>query len=102
MAEIIKPIYEAQKMSESDSATLVHVVPRCLWLEHDLKALAEVYLYLNPILAPRGIFNKRLNTQTCLIHWAAFLLDPTSHLRVINAKGKELAKEWILDHVDPT
>jgi hypothetical protein len=68
VAKIIKPIHKAQKMSKSDSATLAHVVPRWLCLEHDLKALAKVYLYLNPILALRGMFNEQLNTQTRPIH----------------------------------
>jgi hAT family C-terminal dimerisation region len=54
---------------------------------------------LKPILAPGGVFNKRLNTQTQPIHWAAFVLDPTSHLRVINAEGKESAIEWILERL---
>jgi hypothetical protein len=52
MAEIIKPIYEAQVMSENDSSTLAHVVPWWLQLEQDLKHLSEIYLYLKPILAP--------------------------------------------------
>jgi hAT family C-terminal dimerisation region len=75
-------------------------VPCWLQLEHELKALAQVYSYLEPILAPGGVFNKRLNTQTQLIHWAAFILDPISSLQVINAEGKKLAIEWILDKVE--
>jgi hypothetical protein len=34
------------------------------------------------------------------VHWAGSLLDPTSHLQVINAIGKKLAKEWIYDHTE--
>jgi len=99
LADIIKLIHDAQKKSESDSLTLAHVMPRWLQLEHELKALAQVYLYLEPVLAPSGIFNERLNTQTQPIHWAAFILDPISSLRVINAEGKKLAIKWILDKV---
>jgi hypothetical protein len=101
VAEIIKPIHEAQKMSESNSATLAHVIPRWLRLESKLVALSELYPYLKPILAPGGIFNTRLNMQTSEIHWAAFVLDPTSHLRFIDGAGKQLAIDWLLDHADP-
>lgn len=91
LAEIIKPIHEAQKMFKSNSATLAHVVPRWLQLEKKLITLSEIYQYLKPILAPGEIFNERLNTQTRPIHWAAFVLDPTSYLRQINAEGQQLA-----------
>jgi hypothetical protein len=41
-----------------------------------------------------------MRTQTQDIHWAAFVLDPISHLRAINAESKESAVEWILQHVE--
>jgi hypothetical protein len=91
LAEILEPIYKAQIQSESNNATLAQVVPRWLQLEQDLKALAQLYPYLEPILALGRVFNKRLNTQTQPIHWAAFLLDPISSLQYINADGQEAA-----------
>jgi hypothetical protein len=100
VAVIIKPIHDAQKMSESNSATLAHVVPWWLKLEQKLKAYTEVYLYLKPILAPSGVFNERLNKQTQPIYWATFLLDPTSYLQVINTEGKQSAIKWLLDHAE--
>jgi hypothetical protein len=63
LAHILKPIHEAQKMSESNGATLAHVMPRWQRLEKDLKDLALVYPYLNPLLGPDGVFRQRLNTQ---------------------------------------
>jgi hypothetical protein len=40
LSEILKPIHEAQKMLESNSATLAKVVPRWLSLKHKLRKLA--------------------------------------------------------------
>jgi hypothetical protein len=100
LADILKPIHEAQKMSESNNANLAKVVPRWLRLEQELKNLSQIYLYLKPILAPHRIFNTRLNAQTGPIHWAAFVLDPTSSLRFIDAKGREQAIKWIIDRVE--
>jgi hypothetical protein len=91
LAIILKPIHEAQKMSESNNASLAKVVPRWLQLEQDLKDLSQIYLYLKPVLASGSIFNTRFNTQTEPIHWAAFLLDPTSSLWFIDTKGRERA-----------
>jgi hypothetical protein len=54
---------------------------------------------LEPVLAPNGIFDTRLKAQTEPIHWVAFMLDPTSHLRFIDPKGRESATKWILDQV---
>jgi len=68
VAEIIKPIHEAQKMFKSNSATLAHVIPQWLCLESKLVALSELYPYLKLILALDGVFNTRLNTQTSEIH----------------------------------
>jgi hypothetical protein len=59
--EVLELIHKALKRLESNDATLAHVVPRWLQLEHDLKALADLYPYLKPILAPDRVFNKRLN-----------------------------------------
>ena len=87
-------------MLESDSAILAHVIPRWLRLKYKLKALFKVYLYLKPILAQGGVFSKQLHIQTQLIHWAAFVLDPTSHLRVIDVEGRESVIKWILQHVE--
>jgi hypothetical protein len=96
LTEILKPIHKAQKMSESNSSTLAKVMPRWQQLEKELERLAQVYPYLDPILAPNGVFKQRLLTQTQPIHWAAFILDPTSTLRFIDAKGRETAIQWIL------
>lgn len=99
LAEILELIHKAQKRSESNDATLAHVVPYWLQLEHDLKAQANLYPYLKPILALGGVFNKWLNTQTQPIHQAAFLLNPISSLQYIDENGKEAAIQWILNHV---
>jgi hypothetical protein len=74
-------------MLESNGATLAHVMPHWQKLEKDLKDLALIYPYLNPLLGPNRVFRQRLNTQIQPIHWAAFVLDPVSTLRFINAKG---------------
>lgn len=87
-------------MSEDNYATLAKVVPRWLHLEEELQILSQVYPYLKPILAPRGIFDTRQKAQTEPIHWAAFILDPTSHLRFIDLRGRERATKWILDRVE--
>jgi hypothetical protein len=68
VAEIIKLIHKAQKMFESNSATLAHVIPQWLCLESKLVALSKLYPYLKPILALNRVFNTRLNTQTSEIH----------------------------------
>jgi hypothetical protein len=98
LSDILKPIHEAQKMSESNGATLAKVIPRWLQLEQELQELSQIYPYLKPTLAPSGVFNERLNKQTLPIHWVAYLLDPISSLRHINSEGKESAKEWIIQH----
>ena len=96
LAEILKPIHEAQKMSESNSATLGKVIPRWLGLKEDLKGLSKLYPYLDPILTSEGTFDKRFGVQTSDIHWAAFLLDPTSYLQSIDFVSKDLAKNGFL------
>jgi hypothetical protein len=68
LSEILKPIHEAQKMSESNDSTLAKVVPRWLRLEQDLKRLAQVYPYLKLVLVPGGLFKERFNRQTSPIH----------------------------------
>jgi hypothetical protein len=55
-------------MSKDNYATLAKVVPRWLYLEEELRTLAQVYLYLEPVLALSGIFDTRLKAQTEPIH----------------------------------
>jgi hypothetical protein len=64
-----------------------------------LEKLTLVYPYLEPILAPTGVFKTRLRMQTQPVYWAAFILDPTSTLRFISADGRETEIQWILDYV---
>jgi hypothetical protein len=92
LANILELIYKAQIMLESNYSTLAKVILYWHKLEYNLKGLVLQYLSLYPILVPGRLFNKRLNTQTKPIYWAAFLLDPTSILYVLNTKGQENTK----------
>jgi hypothetical protein len=80
--QIIQPIHEAQKMSESDKSTLAKVVPRWLKLESDLRTLSTVHKELiGNFIDNRGPFQTRAQKQTGDIHFAAMLLDPISLLK---------------------
>jgi hypothetical protein len=79
---IIRPIHEAQKMSESDSSTIAKVVPRWLELERELQQLSCVYSSLiGSFMTPEGAFRARAQKQTTDLHYAAMLLDPISLLK---------------------
>ena len=55
--QIIQPIHEAQKISESDRSTLSKVVPRWLKLEVELHQLNQVYpALMGEFMSPGGLF----------------------------------------------
>jgi hypothetical protein len=51
-------------MLKSNSATLAKVMPWWQQLKKDLEKLVLVYSYLEPIIAPNGVFRTCLFTQT--------------------------------------
>jgi hypothetical protein len=81
--QIVRPIHEAQKMSESDNSTLSKVVPRWQKLEAELLQLSIVHSSLiGGFVRPGGPFSIRLQKQTTELYFAALLLDPISLLKV--------------------
>ena len=80
--QIIRPIYDAQKMSESDNSTLSKVVLCWQKLEIELCQLSIIYLSLiRGFVQPGGPFLIWLQKQTTELHFAALLLDPVSLLK---------------------
>ena len=80
--QIIRPIHNAQKMSESDGSVLSKVVPRWLKLEVELRQLTNVYpTLMGEFMSPGGPFVKRAKKQIIDIHYTALLLDPISLLK---------------------
>lgn len=75
--QIIQPIYEAQKQSESDRSTLAKVVLRWLKLEQDLRVLSRVHKELiGNFMNIQGPFQIRAQKQIGDLYFAAMLLDP--------------------------
>src|ERR1700722_4571226 len=96
LVAIVRPIHEAQKVSESNGATLAKVVPRWQKLEQELQSLSTVYPDLAPFIAKGGLFHTRSNTQMQPIHYAAMLLDPISWLRAENTMETDIVEQWLL------
>jgi hypothetical protein len=82
LEQILRPIHEAQKMSESDSSTLSKVVPRWIKLEAELQQLGRLFpLLVGGITQAGGVFRERSKKQITNIHYAAWLLDPITLLK---------------------
>jgi len=82
LEQILSPIHEAQKMSESDGATLSKVIPRWMKLEAELRQLSVVCpLLIGGITQAGGVFRERSLKQITDVHYAAWLLDPISLLK---------------------
>jgi hypothetical protein len=95
--QIIRPIHEAQKMSESDSSTLSKVVPRWQKLGAELGRLSLIFPNLiGGFLDIGGPFFARLAKQTTDLHSAAFLLDPISLLKSTNQEEVNKALSFLL------
>jgi len=95
--QIIRPIHEAQKMSESNSSTLSKVVPRWQKLGAELGRLSSIYSSLvGGFLDIGGPFFARLGKQTTDLHFAAFLLDPISLLKPTNNVEVDRALTFLL------
>jgi hypothetical protein len=98
--QIIQPIHEAQKMSESDRSTLAKVVPRWQKLEQDLRALSTVHSELmGNFMDIRGPFQLRAQKQTGDLHFAAMLLDPISLLKKPGQDQIDRASRYLFAHV---
>jgi hypothetical protein len=81
LEQILRPIHEAQKMSESNKSTLSKVVPRWMKLEAELQQLGKQYpLLVGGVTQAGGVFRERSKKQITDVHYAAWLLDPISLL----------------------
>ncbi len=98
--QIIQPIHEAQKQSESDRSTLAKVVPRWLKLEQDLRVLSRVHKELmGNFIDIQGPFQIRAQKQTGDLHFAAMLLDPILLLKKPQQAQIDRASQFLLAHV---
>jgi hypothetical protein len=76
LIEVLRPIDEALKMSESGSAGLGHVLTRWKTILAHLKNMETEYDSLQSFLSPGGIFFQRYERQVKDIHIVAFYLSP--------------------------
>jgi hypothetical protein len=98
--QIIQPIHEAQKMSESNGSTLAKVVPRWQKLEQDLRTLSTVHKELmGNFMDIRGPFQLRAQKQTGDLHFAAMLLDPISLLKRPGQEQIDRASQYLFARV---
>ena len=82
LEQILRPIHEAQKMSESDGSILSKVIPRWMKLEAELRQLGILLPSLiGGITQAGGVFRERSKKQITDVHYAAWLLDPISLLK---------------------
>ena len=95
--QILRPIHEAQKMSESDNSTLSKVVPRWLKIEAELKQL-EVVLpsLISGFTQLGGPFRARLKKQIIDLHFTVWLLDPISLLKPPGEVQHDAAVQFLL------
>jgi hypothetical protein len=101
---IIQPIHEAQKMSESNHATLRKVLPRWQNLRKELlemislvPELKDFIISSDPdLLSP---FDSRQNIQTLPIHIVAYFLDPQNLKIVIEDKHRDVFFKWLNTHI---
>jgi len=97
LEQILRPIHEAQKMSESDSSTLSKVIPRWMKLEAELQQLSRLFpLLLGGITQPGGVFRERTEKQITNIHYAAWLLDPISILKPPGQAQIDMGVQFLL------
>ena len=73
MRDLIAPIHEMQKMSESEKSHVGCVYPRWLAIKNHLQNLIPLQPSAQPLLMH---FESRLHTQTKPIHLVAYYLDP--------------------------
>jgi hypothetical protein len=104
LAMIIQPIHEAQKMSESNHATLGKVLPRWQNLQKELlemiglvPELEDFIISSDPdFLSP---FDSRQNIQTLPIHIVAYFLDPQNLKVVMEDKHRDVFFKWLDTHI---
>jgi hypothetical protein len=97
LEQILRPIHEAQKMSESDNSTLSKVVPRWMKLEAELQQLSKQYpALIGGITQSGGVFRERSKKQITDIHYAAWLLDPISLLKPPGKAQIDLGIQFLL------
>lgn len=82
LEEILRPIHEAQKSSESDTSHVGHVTKRWLAIKDALTLLknrpGNPFPGLEEVCKPGGIWDTLYQQQTTAIHTVAFYLDPAN------------------------
>jgi hypothetical protein len=100
--QILRPIHEAQKMSESDRSTLSKVVPRWLKLEAELAQLSKILPDLiGGFTQSGGPFRERSLKQITDVHYAAWLLDPITLLKPPGQKQIDTGTQFLLARTSP-
>jgi len=80
LRELLQPIDEALKMSESGKSHLGHVLERWLKITKHLNIKKLDFQELEPFMSTdNGTFSKRYNRQVVTLHIVAFFLMPQSH-----------------------
>lgn len=83
LCQLIGPIHEAQKMSESTKSTLGHVIPRWNKILQELKAIVPMVPSLRDFID--NTFKARRKLQLRPIHTVAMFLLPENRTREMNA-----------------
>lgn len=101
LVDILKPLYEAQKMSESGTAGVQYVYKRWQECKRELRKLADsnnfhsadLQKYMRPT-NEKGWF-ARYKRQVHAIHLVAFKLEPANRKAAFTGREREIAKEWL-------
>jgi hypothetical protein len=101
---IIQPIHEAQKMSESNHATLGKVLPRWQNLRKELLEMIGLVPKLEDFIISSNpdflsLFNSRQNIQTLPIYIIIYFLDPQNLKVVMEDKYRDVFFKWLNTHI---
>lgn len=106
LALLIKPLHEAQKMSESNKATLGDVVPRWNDLKAKFQSLRPIIPQVSAIIdqphcsaSPNShdsVFDTRMKVQTLPIHAASYYLTPTNVAKSMSDKDRDSVIKWLM------
>ena len=96
--ELLEPIDEAIKMSESDKSHLGLVLSQWASIRSHLCRMAITFPFLHEFLGPDSPFKTRYKRQVYPIHLASAYLDPRYWQLPIDADSEQKVYEFIDKH----
>jgi hypothetical protein len=98
--ELLEPLDEAIRMSESGNSHLGHVLRRWAEIMSHLNRNIDIYPCIREYLKPNSAFEARYHRQVKPIHIAATYLDPKNYSLPIGADSEHQIYEFIDKYTD--